>query len=288
MLGPANFGNVQPLDRKEKRTADQANPHERLTEEERLRQLNTEYNGSLAPKDRGGVPPSGTLDFVLHKDSAVAAKFVVVEHSADPIAVARIVTDVWRLPTPSVVLSVTGAATALDITPQLESDFVDGLRVAAQSADAWIFTGGTDAGVMSLTGKALIGGSGQRTPCIGVTSWRKVMHKESIYAKLEINRREDAEHGAFTMTAQKKRLRGGGLGCGHLAHPPRVQGTHAGPSLPCVAGTHRSVRAGRSPLQSPRVQGARGALCQVLEARAELGQERRAGPAPHALHPDQR
>ena len=197
------IGNVQPLDRKEKRT--KAHPHERLTEEERLRQLNADFNGSLGEYG-GGVPPSGTLDFVLHKDSAVAAKFVVVEHSADPTAVARIVTDVWRLPTPSVVLSVTGAATALDITPQLESDFVDGLRVAAQSADAWIFTGGTDAGVMSLTGKALIGGSGQRTPCIGVTSWRKVMHKESIYAKLEINRRADAEQGggAFTMTAQKK------------------------------------------------------------------------------------
>ena len=84
------------------------------------------------------------------------------------------------------------------------------------------------------------------------------------------------------------RLRGGGLGCGHLAHPPRVQGIHTEHSLPCVAGTHRSVRGWRSPLQSPRVQGVRGALCQVLEARAELGQERRAGPAPHALHPGQR
>jgi len=192
MLGLANVGNVQPLDRKEKRS--KAHPQQRQTEEERLRRLNAEFNGSLG-NYADGVPPSGTFDFVLHKDSAVAAKFVVVEHSADPAAVAKIVTEVWSLPAPNVILSITGAATALEITPQLESDFVDGLRVAAQSSDAWIFTGGSDAGVMSLTGKALIGGSSQRTPCIGVTSWRKVMHKGSIYWKLHQNRTEESTGG---------------------------------------------------------------------------------------------
>ena len=56
------IGNVQPLDRKEKRTK----AHERLAEAERLRNLNADFNGSLGEYG-GGVPPSGTLDFVLLK-----------------------------------------------------------------------------------------------------------------------------------------------------------------------------------------------------------------------------
>ena len=123
----------------------------------------------------------------------MAAKFIVVEYSADPIAVTRVVTEVWRERTPSVLLSITGGAAALDISPELEADFVDGLRKAALSADAWVFTGGTDAGVMALTGKALVASSGERTPCIGLTSFSKVMHADAIREKLKENVRDERE-----------------------------------------------------------------------------------------------
>ena len=198
-------------------------------ERTRLKQLHAEFPSLTGPSElrsHDGVPPAGILDFILHKarrsppaarsppptascpppaacspqpaarrsqDSSVAAKFIVVEYSADPIAVTRVVTEVWRERTPSVLLSITGGAAALDISPELEADFVDGLRKAALSADAWVFTGGTDAGVMALTGKALVASSGERTPCIGLTSWSKVMHADVIREKLKENMR-DEEH----------------------------------------------------------------------------------------------
>ena len=98
-----------------------------MTEGDWLRTINRDshtlggvaHQGSEVP-----VPLHGSLDFVLHKDSAVLAKFVVVKHSAEAQAVAQILTKAWALSTPSVILSITGGALQLSITKQLESEFV--------------------------------------------------------------------------------------------------------------------------------------------------------------------
>ena len=176
-----------------------------MTEGDWLRTINRDSHtlggvvhlGSEVP-----VPLHGSLDFVLHKDSAVLAKFVVVKHSAEAQAVAQILTKAWALSTPSVILSITGGALQLSITKQLESEFVDGLNRAARSANAWIFTGGTESGVMELTGKAVanVGSNEKRTPCIGLTSWRKVMHKDLILEKLASLRTTEG-----TMPLQQRR-----------------------------------------------------------------------------------
>ena len=45
-----------------------------------------------------------------------------------------------------------------------------------------------DAGVMALTGLALRSGhdsSKARVPCIGITPWRKITHREKLYAPSE-------------------------------------------------------------------------------------------------------
>ena len=59
----------------------------------------------------------------------------------------------WKLPRPDVLLSVTGSAASLQLTSTLQRVFDRGLANASAMTNAWIFTGGTDSGVMKLVGE---------------------------------------------------------------------------------------------------------------------------------------
>ena len=95
----------------------------------------------------------------------------------------------WNLPPPSVLISVNGGAQTLDITPKQAAVFRHGLLDAARQASgggdedqqktsAWIFTGGTDSGVMALAGKTMHGDDeGPTIPLIGVASWGVVSQR---------------------------------------------------------------------------------------------------------------
>ena len=74
--------------------------------------------------EKHGVP-FGMLDFDLHKDSSVPAKFVVVDAEEDVSRVTKVLTSVWGLSPPSVLLSVTGGARHLD-AKEVEDDYMDG------------------------------------------------------------------------------------------------------------------------------------------------------------------
>lgn len=129
--------------------------------------------------------PFGTLDFVLHKDSAVPSKFVVLDKDEEINHVGEICSKVWKLEEPSVLLSITGGAADLSLSADLLEMFKEGLIKAARSAHAWIITGGTDTGVMKLTGEAIsVIDPAERPPCIGIVPFRMVTHNEDILNKL--------------------------------------------------------------------------------------------------------
>ena len=82
------------------------------------------------------------------------------------------------------------------IQPRLESLLKAGLVSAASSTNAWVITGGTDAGVTALVGQALSqSAQGRTTPCIGVASWRHVSHREKFY--------DEKEEGKLNLRAQR-------------------------------------------------------------------------------------
>ena len=97
----------------------------------------------------------------------------------------------WHLMKPSVLISVNGGAGTLDLTPKQSAVFRHGLLDAARQASgggdedqvkttAWIFSGGTDSGVMSLAGKMFHGtepDDGPVIPLIGVASWGVVSQR---------------------------------------------------------------------------------------------------------------
>ena len=121
-------------------------------EEELLNKLDLYRHG----EDGHEVPATyGTIDFVTNRDNDAPARFIVVSGRAVPQSICKVMTDVWHLARPSVILSVTGGAGSLGLNAQLEEAYVNGLSNAAQSTRSWIFTGGYEAGVMALTGKVL-------------------------------------------------------------------------------------------------------------------------------------
>jgi hypothetical protein len=64
--------------------------------------------------------------------------------------------------------------------PRLHSSFERGLAKAAQATNAWVITGGTDAGVMALVGRALQGSDSVNI--VGITSWGVVLERENLAA----------------------------------------------------------------------------------------------------------
>jgi transient receptor potential cation channel subfamily M protein 2 len=78
--------------------------------------------------------------------------------------------DVWKLPQPRLVISVTGGAKMFEMKKRLKDTFKHGLTTVASTTgmtkvfdsfyfifyilDAWIITGGTATGVMRLVGEA--------------------------------------------------------------------------------------------------------------------------------------
>ena len=169
----AKFG----LWRSPEKKLEQASTDTGREEEELLEKLSLQMHG----ENGNDVPAAyGTIDFVIDRDNDAPARFIVVSSRAEPQSICKVMTDVWHLARPSVILSVTGgAAPSLGLNAQLEEAYVKGLANAAQSTRSWIITGGSDAGVMALTGKVM-SWLGAGTPCIGIASYDVIMYKEKF------------------------------------------------------------------------------------------------------------
>ena len=65
------------------------------------------------------------------------------------------------------------------LPPRLNKAFRHGLAKAAQATNAWVFTGGTDSGVMQLVGQA-IAEYNVSCACIGVVTWGVVLGRDHL------------------------------------------------------------------------------------------------------------
>ena len=121
------------------------------------------------------------------KRAKLSAKFAVVSHQTPKPTLISLLEETWQLPSPSVLISVTGSA-ELKMEHTLKEFVRHGLASAARSTSAWVFTGGTDSGVMALTGAAMRqvitdSSRGLQGACIGIAPWSKVTHKEKFYVR---------------------------------------------------------------------------------------------------------
>ena len=110
----------------------------------------------------------------------------------------------WKLPRPDVLISVTGSAGSLQLTSQLQRVFDRGLVAAASVTKAWIFTGGTDSGVMKLVGEAMHK-YGLDVPVVGVAPWGAILGRSTLdnckgemvpYSLTDVEEKKEVEPGA--------------------------------------------------------------------------------------------
>ncbi|CAF4047534.1 unnamed protein product, partial [Rotaria sp. Silwood1] len=88
--------------------------------------------------------------------------------------------DKWELPPPELIISVTGGAKVFNLPQRSRIALQKGLVSAAVTTDAWVFTGGTYAGVMKDVGDAFekwtyktssVDKGHVQVPVIGIASW---------------------------------------------------------------------------------------------------------------------
>ncbi|XP_064607537.1 transient receptor potential cation channel subfamily M member-like 2 isoform X2 [Liolophura sinensis] len=121
------------------------------------------------------------------------AKYVRVDAETDANKVWDLMTRVWKLKPPHLIISVTGGAKHFHLTPRLKEVFRKGLIKAALSTDAWITSGGTHTGVMKYVGEAFrdlaMGQSTQnKVVALGIATWGCIMNKESLVNPKDVAR----------------------------------------------------------------------------------------------------
>ena len=85
----------------------------------------------------------------------------------------------WDLQPANVVLSITGGALDFVLSPMLRTAFSHGLAKAAHASSALVVTGGTNSGVMRLTGRSLEEFDAH-VQCLGICSWGAINARSQL------------------------------------------------------------------------------------------------------------
>ena len=123
----------------------------------------------------------GVVNFVRNRREA-KADFVRVNHDIDVKMLLKFMVRQWRLTEPGIIVQVTGSAQDFDLPAKYVPPITEGIVYAASKANAWVISGGMDAGVMSLIGSSIARHHHKchKTPVIGVGSWRGVQNSQML------------------------------------------------------------------------------------------------------------
>ena len=164
----------------------------------KLQDADQTVDQSFSPSDFGALD-FGRVEFAASKRMPAKWARFPAETSSQSILQSLIAS--WRLPAPSVIISVTGGAKSLELNDKQKLVFRRGLLQAAKQASAgggddidgevpttaWIVTGGTQSGVMELVGRAVQGLEIEDPPipCIGIAPWGIVSQRAHMAAANE-------------------------------------------------------------------------------------------------------
>ena len=123
----------------------------------------------------------GVINFLSNRREA-KADFMRISHTINVARLQAYMRERWRLPKPGIILHVTGSAQGLYLPPKYVKPITDGVVHVCEKANAWVLTGGFDAGVMALVGSAMSRWKHrcERAPLIGIAPWRAVANKEVL------------------------------------------------------------------------------------------------------------
>ena len=123
----------------------------------------------------------GVINFIRNRREAKADFLRVPDDILVP-KLLKLMVRQWRLAKPGIIVQVTGSAQGFDLPSKFVQPITEGIVYAASVADAWIMTGGMDAGVMSLIGSSIARYRHKcdNTPVIGIGSWRGVQNNHML------------------------------------------------------------------------------------------------------------
>ncbi|XP_021379559.1 transient receptor potential cation channel subfamily M member 1-like [Mizuhopecten yessoensis] len=144
----------------------------------------------------------GEIEFHGYGHDTESSPYIRLANDTQPELVLDIILNYWKLPTPKLLISVTGGAKRFDMKPKLLEKFKRGLINAATSTGAWIITGGTHTGVMEIVGEGvqeyvLTYGKQKDIVCLGVPLWGVIANKDAL---------DEDENGNFPAIYSKEGL----------------------------------------------------------------------------------
>ncbi|CAF1005183.1 unnamed protein product [Adineta steineri] len=130
----------------------------------------------------------GYLKFDMNELSSITrlSQYIRLSHGTSARTIVEFMRRGWRLPTPDLIISVTGGGKQCNMSTHLRKTFQRGLVAAAATTNAWLITAGTNAGVIKEVGKALDNYRYKNrkhaldVPCIGIGSWKHTAGTEQL------------------------------------------------------------------------------------------------------------
>lgn len=167
--------------------------HQRTTS--RTRRLQERVQDALNSLDlHSGVKAHGQITFAVASAHGVVSRqpahFALLDVRQTAVDAMHKVLQSWKLKRPAVILSISGSAQGLNIPSYIKDMYQKGITAFVQSTEAWVITPGTDAGVSTLTSRAVSRAAHINwTPVIGIAAFQKVTHRERVRVR-------DIEHTA--------------------------------------------------------------------------------------------
>ncbi|CAF1408708.1 unnamed protein product [Rotaria sordida] len=69
--------------------------------------------------------------------------------------VEKLLFDIWEIPKPRLIMSITGGQKYFKLNDRLETNFMNGIIHVALKSDAWLITNGYNIGIVQLVGQAI-------------------------------------------------------------------------------------------------------------------------------------
>ena len=131
-----------------------------------------------------GKADYGTLNFTRSRREA-KAQYLRVPTDMPATTTLDFMQSQWSLAEPGLLLHVTGSAQDFHMAERVSGVAVnavtEGIVHATSVTNAWLLTGGLDAGVMALVGSAVARFNHRCTvPVVGVASWKGVLAREGL------------------------------------------------------------------------------------------------------------
>lgn len=146
-----------------------------------------EWNRDICTCDDGPTDAFGDLKFTGRGSNQTAvSKYIRVSYKTEMSTMYRFLKKNWKLKNAGLIISVTGGDPHLNLKKELEESFCNGLLKAAIATNAWVTSGGSQAGLgAKLVGEAFKHHSmsidpSLRIPVIGIVNWCSIANYDQL------------------------------------------------------------------------------------------------------------